>query len=276
MRLLQFCSFASPQQTTMPRKPTKATARSTVNSGNMLSAVARLSEAERRLTQTLDKTSRYLPNSADPLLLPAPQSMEEVKTVLAVARTYADRTSAPSGWNPNVPIYGFVTPNPLPHQLRGGQLAALQLQQAQEDRERKRRAVREEQENKKRKQKKRTEEMERERRAAEEAADHDGDVKMEDAEEADAAVVDPKRRELDVMHEREDMVGEEGKVPQTEEEAARKERQRQAQREREARQKAVAAAAASATSRRREVPATMNLSESSSSSEEEESDDESE
>ena len=264
----------------MPRaKPTKAASSGSINSGNMLSAVALLSEAERRLTQTLDKTSRYLPNSTNPLLLPTPQSMEEVKTVLAVARTYADRTSAPSGWNPNVPIYGFVTPNPLPHQLRGGQLAALQLQQAQEDRERKRKAVREEQENKKRKQKERNEELEREQRAAAQkvkVTDQDGDVKMEDAdEEADAAVVDPKRRELDVMHEREDMVGEEGKVPQTEEEAARKERQRQAQKEREARQKAVAAAAASATSRRREVPATMNLSESSSS-EEEESDDESE
>lgn len=252
----------------MPRrKPTTTASNGNSGSGNMLSAVARLSEAERRLTQTLDKTSRYLPNSKDPLLLPTPQSREEVKTVLAVALTYADRTSAPSGWNPNVPIYGFVTPNPLPHQLRGGQLAALQLQQAQEDRERKRKAVREEQENKKRKQKKKkTEEMESQRMAVEEAADHDGDVKME---EADTAVVDPKRRELDVMHEREDMVGEEDKAPQTEEEAARKERQRQAQREREARQKAMAAAAASATSRRREVPATMNLSDSSSSEEEE-------
>ena len=259
----------------MPRKSNKSA--TTRNGGDMLSAVARLSEAERRLTQVLDKTSRYLPNSTDPLLLPTPQSMEEVTTVLAVARTYADRTSAPSGWNPNVPIFGFVTPNPLPHQLRGGQLAALQLQQAQEERERKRKAVREEQEKKKKKKNKqiKTEELERKRRAA---ADQDGDVKMEDAStEAAASTADPKRRELDVMHEREDKVGEEDKVPQTEEEAAMKERQRQAQREREARQKAVAAAAAaaSATSRRREVPATMNLSESSSS-EEEESDDESE
>jgi len=255
----------------MPRKPT-STANS--NSGNMLSAVARLSEAERRLTQTLDETARYLPNSKDPLLLPTPQSMEEVKTVLAVARTYADRTSAPSGWNPNVPIYGFVTPNPLPHQLRGGQLAALQLQQAHEERERKRKAVRAEQEEKKRRKQKESEEMERERRAAEEVEDQDGDVKMEDSAEA-ATTADPKRRELDVMHEREDMVRDEDKEPQTEEEAAQKERQRQTQKEREARQKAVAAAAASATSRRREVPATMNLSDSSSS-EEEESDDESE
>jgi len=257
----------------MPRKSNKSA--TTRNGGDMLSAVARLSEAERRLTQVLDKTSRYLPNSTDPLLLPTPQSMEEVTTVLAVARTYADRTSAPSGWNPNVPIFGFVTPNPLPHQLRGGQLAALQLQQAQEERERKRKAVREEQEKKKKNKQIKTEEMERKRQAA---ADQDGDVKMEDASaEAAASTADPKRRELDVMHEREDKVGEEDKVPQTEEEAAMKERQRQAQREREARQKAVAAAAAaaSATSRRREVPATMNLSESSSS-EEEESDDESE
>ena len=90
--------------------------------------------------------------------------------------------------------------------------------------------------------------MERKRQAA---ADQDGDVKMEDASaEAAASTADPKRRELDVMHEREDKVGEEDKVPQTEEEAAMKERQRQAQREREARQKAVAAAAAAASAPR--------------------------
>ncbi len=45
------------------------------------------------------------------------------------------------GWNPAAPVVGFRTPNPLPHQLRGGALAALQLERArQTERLRKRKA----------------------------------------------------------------------------------------------------------------------------------------
>jgi hypothetical protein len=35
-------------------------------------------------------------------------------------------------WNPNLPVVGFATPNPLPHQLRGGALGGMQLQLAKE------------------------------------------------------------------------------------------------------------------------------------------------
>lgn len=246
--------------------------------GDLLAAVQRLVEAERTLTQTLTTASQYLPTRTNPLLLPTPRTMEEVTTVLAVARTYADRTSAPSGWNPLVPIHGFVTPNPLPHHLRGGQLAALQLKEAQEERERKRQAAREEREKKTKQEQDASEE--RKRKDSNSAKD----VKMEDAdddtgEEGDDGKkkpADPKRRELDVMHEREDMVEQ-----QVKREARRESgysnaldeataRQQQAERERAARN---ATASAAARSNRREVPATMNLSGSSSSEEEDEDDD---
>mmetsp|Transcript_4000 Transcript_4000/g.8530 ORF Transcript_4000/g.8530 Transcript_4000/m.8530 type:complete len:267 (-) Transcript_4000:19-819(-) len=248
------------------------------DAGDLLSAVQRLTEAERTLTRTLTTASRYLPTSTDPILLPTPTTMEEVGTVLAVARTYAERTSAPSGWNPAVPIHGFVTPNPLPHQLRGGQLAALQLKEAQEERERKRKAAREERERKTRQQ--------QEEEASEEKRRKDSSTKDERMEDADDEIgaegnegkkepVDPKRRELDVMHEREDMVGQQVKLvaggeggggKAVDEAAARRQK---AERDRAARAAGAAAAAAAASSNRREVPVTMNLSESSSSSEEE-------
>ena len=64
---------------------------------------------------------------------PIPTTMEEVRHVLAVGRNYASRTSAPAGWNPNAPVVGFSTPNPLPHMLRGGTLAALQLEGAKQE-----------------------------------------------------------------------------------------------------------------------------------------------
>jgi hypothetical protein len=39
-------------------------------------------------------------------------------------------------WNPNLPVIGFATPNPLPHQLRGGALGAMQLKLAREEKNR--------------------------------------------------------------------------------------------------------------------------------------------
>ena len=51
---------------------------------------------------------------------------------MAVARNLANRTSAPVGWNPMAPVIGFSTPNPMPHQLRGGALATLQLERAKQ------------------------------------------------------------------------------------------------------------------------------------------------
>jgi Vitamin-D-receptor interacting Mediator subunit 4 len=61
---------------------------------------------------------------------PIPTTMGQVHDILCVARSYANRTSAPPGWIPTAPVLNFSTPNPLPHQLRHGALAALQLQRA--------------------------------------------------------------------------------------------------------------------------------------------------
>jgi hypothetical protein len=72
---------------------------------------------------------------------PIPTTMEQVRQILAVGWNYASRTSAPAGWDPMAPVAGFSTPNPLPHMLRGGALAALQLEgakQAESDKKRKR------------------------------------------------------------------------------------------------------------------------------------------
>ena len=93
---------------------------------------------ERSLTATLEKvepwlvrnSKKQLPNQ--PRVRPIPTTMEEVEHILAVARVLATRTSAPAGWNPAAPVVGFGTPNPLPHQLRGGALAALQLDRARQ------------------------------------------------------------------------------------------------------------------------------------------------
>merc|ERR1711862_166284 len=64
--------------------------------------------------------------------------MDAVNEVLALARMLSSRTSAPpSGWDPTMPMVNFATPNPLPHQLRGGSLAAMQLSDARLDRKRK-------------------------------------------------------------------------------------------------------------------------------------------
>lgn len=61
---------------------------------------------------------------------PIPTNMEQVQEILSLARTYSNRTSAPPGWISTAPVLNFSTPSPLPHQLRNGALAALQLQRA--------------------------------------------------------------------------------------------------------------------------------------------------
>jgi hypothetical protein len=100
---------------------------------------------EKELTGTLEKVEPWL-RTADhahrnlnkPRVRPIPSTMEEAELVLQVARNLASRTSAPAGWNPQAPVVGFTTPNPMPHQLRGGALATLQLERAkQADAERK-------------------------------------------------------------------------------------------------------------------------------------------
>jgi hypothetical protein len=98
-------------------------------------------EVERLLTITMEKvepwlttstTSRNYFNHNTVRVRPIPTTMEQVDEILAVARNLSTRTSAPAGWNPNAPVVGFSTPNPLPHQLRGGALAALELQRARQ------------------------------------------------------------------------------------------------------------------------------------------------
>lgn len=59
--------------------------------------------------------------------------MKQVEEILAYARSLATRTSAPCGWNPTLPLIGFSTPNPLPHQIRGGCLGVMQLQQVKQE-----------------------------------------------------------------------------------------------------------------------------------------------
>ena len=121
----------------------------------LLEKTQALVAAERSLTLTMEKVEPWLTSSISGKLAgdnsnpghfkkrvrPIPTSMDQVKQVLAVSRNFASRTSAPAGWNPNAPVVGFSTPNPLPHQLRGGSLAALQLERARQaeiDKKRKR------------------------------------------------------------------------------------------------------------------------------------------
>lgn len=127
---------------------------------NLLEKTQALIELERSLTRTLERVEPWLTNSSGSKVgtrvRPIPTTMEEVHRVLAVARNFSSRTSAPAGWNPNAPVMGFSTPNPLPHQLRGGALAALELQrarQAEQDKKRKRQEELEEQNKEQAKQK---------------------------------------------------------------------------------------------------------------------------
>lgn len=138
-------------------------------------------ELERSLTKSIEKVEPWLTTTASnnssivniignnksragigARVRPIPTSMDEAQRVLAVARNFSGRTSAPAGWNPNAPVIGFSTPNPLPHQLRRGALAALELQrarQAERDKKRKRQEELQEEQNKE-KEKQKTEEEE--------------------------------------------------------------------------------------------------------------------
>jgi Vitamin-D-receptor interacting Mediator subunit 4 len=155
-------------------------------------------ELERLLTITMEKVEPWLAsNTMDPQyassrsnavrVRPIPTTMGQVEEILAVARNLSTRTSAPAGWNPNAPVVGFSTPNPLPHQLRGGALAALELQQARQQQKA-------EQEKKKRKRQEEVEEkakkLEREEKVKQDAMDIDKEtttINKNDPKAADAA-----------------------------------------------------------------------------------------
>jgi hypothetical protein len=121
---------------------------STSQSTSVLETTQKLIEVERSLTSILERVEPWLPhNTTNPSawhayrkrVRPIPTSMDQVEQILAVARNYSSRTSAPAGWHPSAPVVGFSTPNPLPHQLRGGALAGLELERArQEERSQKR------------------------------------------------------------------------------------------------------------------------------------------
>jgi hypothetical protein len=121
------------------------------NNMSLLERTQALIQAERSLTATIEKVEPWLVSNTlkksaitdhmGARVRPIPTTMEEVHQVLAVSRNFASRTSAPAGWNPAAPVVGFSTPNPLPHQLRGGALASLQLdraRQAESDKKRRR------------------------------------------------------------------------------------------------------------------------------------------
>ena len=126
------------------------------NDLNLLGKAQAMVEVEQSLTAALEKVEPWLLSATTtdidphrPRVRPIPQTMDQVHSILAVARSLSSRTSAPAAWNPAAPVVGFSTPNPLPHQLRGGALAALQLDRArQAERDRKRQRVQEEEKEK--------------------------------------------------------------------------------------------------------------------------------
>lgn len=103
-----------------------------------LEYLERLVDCEEKLTFA---TARVLPligalrSNPRVTVLSSPNSMQQVEEILAYSRTLAYRTSAPTGWNPSLPMIGFATPNPLPHQVRGGVLGAMQLKLAKQESE---------------------------------------------------------------------------------------------------------------------------------------------
>jgi hypothetical protein len=132
------------------RDNNNASTTSAVVNMSLLEKTQAVIDMEQRLTLALERMDPWLralddQGATTPMVhfsrrvRPVPRSMDQVDRVLAQARMLGTRTSAPAGWNPAAPVMGFSTPNPLPHQLRGEALAALQLQRAQQgERERKR------------------------------------------------------------------------------------------------------------------------------------------
>eukprot|EP00956_Cyclotella_meneghiniana_P034063 scaffold101316_cov56-Cyclotella_meneghiniana.AAC.3 len=118
------------------------------NKALLLSHIRSLVRIEQSLTSALTTTQPLLNkrpassvilsnnNTSSSSLLPLPQK-SQITTILATASNYATRTSAPPMWNSNHPVVGFATPNPLPHQLRGGALGGMQLMCAREELKRK-------------------------------------------------------------------------------------------------------------------------------------------
>eukprot|EP00804_Cyclotella_cryptica_P014319 CCRYP_019538-RB/>CCRYP_019538-RB protein AED:0.26 eAED:0.28 QI:0/0/0/1/0/0/2/0/228 len=164
----------------------------------LLHHVRSLVQAEQGLTDALETCrpllshNRHHPNTSlftsqtPPTLLPTPTSPHQIQPILALARTYSLRTSAPPTWNPSLPVVGFATPNPLPHQLRGGSLGGMQLKLAKEEKARKRTEERE------RRERERARKEEEERARVESLQEED----MLEEEEEEMGVTDPKKKEM--------------------------------------------------------------------------------
>lgn len=157
------------------------------SSSSLLEQLQALTKVERSLTEALEEAEPWLSSSStDDSVRPLPRTIEQVNQVLAVARNLSGRTSAPAGWNPQAPVVGFATPNPLPHQLRGGALGALQLEQARDS---------------KRKRQECTELKKKQEAEAKELAKMEVEQEMVALEvEETKEARDPKRREV-VQHE---------------------------------------------------------------------------
>jgi thiamine pyrophosphate-dependent acetolactate synthase large subunit-like protein len=167
------------------------------SSTDLLEKTQAMIEVERLLTITLEKVEPWLKSNNNTQSLygtssrnyfnhnavrvrPIPTTMEEVDEILAIARNLSTRTSAPAGWNPNAPVVGFSTPNPLPHQLRGGALAALELQRARQQQKA-------EQDQKKRKRQEEEENAKKLQRELEEKAKQNNAMVMDDDSQPGAA-----------------------------------------------------------------------------------------
>lgn len=228
----------------------------------LLEKVRAMMDAESALTATMEKVEPWLPAAVRsrsaacaaasqdrPRVRPIPLNSDEARRVLAVARTLAARTSAPAGWNPNAPVVGFSTPSPLPHQLRGGALAALQLERArQAERDRKRR---------------RQQELEQASQVAAEPTDVEGMDQEGDSASAHGGTPgrDPKRREINTY---EKELGR-SKSDLERESAEKQQRIRQQQQQQHA-------AALRQQQQQQQQDVSMNLSDSSSSESESDSD----
>ena len=180
-------------------------------SSSLLDHVRSLVEAERALTDAIEKStpllqhgtvsSSILSSQSDPPLLPTPRNIEEVNTILAVARTYSLRTSAPPMWNADLPVIGFARPTPLPHQLRGGALGAMQLKMARDEKNRKIKEAADNSREKERKEKTDVEEDEHDatKKESEDAMDIDEATKEDEVKAAtptEGKALDPKKQEM--------------------------------------------------------------------------------
>jgi hypothetical protein len=105
-------------------------------------------------------------------------------------------------WNPTLPVIGFATPNPLPHQLRGGALGAMQLKMAREEKNRKIQEAADNLREKERKEKMAVEEDRHEaitQKESENAMDIDvatKDGKVKSTTPAEGKALDPKKQEM--------------------------------------------------------------------------------